>query len=146
MGQKMRYLRLTLVILSAVFLAACGATAAPLPTVSESAPPPAGTYGHLSPAQLNAMLAQKRFTFIDVHTPYEGEIASTDAFIPYDEIDQKRDGLPGDKNAMIVLYCRSGRMSNIAANTLIKLGYTNVWSLDGGMAAWESAGNKLLTK
>jgi rhodanese-related sulfurtransferase len=142
----MRYLRLTLVILSAVFLAACGATAAPLPTVSESAPPPAGTYGHLSPAQLNAMLAQKRFTFIDVHTPYEGEIASTDAFIPYDEVDQKRDGLPGDQNAMIVLYCRSGRMSNIAANTLIKSGYTNVWSLDGGMAAWESAGYKLLTK
>lgn len=142
----MRHLRLILVMLSAALLAACSMAAAPTSKVSEPAPPSAGTYGHLSPVQLNAMLTQKHFTFINVHIPYEGEIASTDTFIPYDEIDRKLDGLPGDKNSMIVLYCRSGYMSNIAANTLTRLGYTNVWSLDGGMAAWESAGYKLLEK
>jgi rhodanese-related sulfurtransferase len=142
----MRYLRSICVIVSAVLLAGCAAAAAPLPTVSVLVPPPAGTFGHVSPTQLHAMLAQKRFTFVNVHIPYEGEIAATDAFLPYDEIDRKHDSLPADKNTMIVLYCRSGRMSTIAANTLIKSGYSNVWSLDGGMAAWEGAGYTLLTK
>ncbi|MSP13189.1 MAG: rhodanese-like domain-containing protein [Chloroflexi bacterium] len=31
-------------------------------------------------------------------------------------------------------------MSENAAGTLIKQGYTNIWKLDGGMIAWEKAG------
>jgi rhodanese-related sulfurtransferase len=40
---------------------------------------------------------------------------------------------PSDKNAKIVLYCRSRRMSAIAAEELVAQGYTNIWNLDGGM-------------
>ena len=35
------------------------------------------------------------------------------------------------------LDCHGGGMSAIAACTLVKLGYTNVWNLDGGMSAWK---------
>jgi rhodanese-related sulfurtransferase len=35
-------------------------------------------------------------------------------------------------------------MSAIAAPTLVKLGYANVWNLDGGMVGWEQAGYPLL--
>jgi rhodanese-related sulfurtransferase len=103
-----------------------------------------GTYTNVSPAQLKQMLATKDFVLINVHVPYAGELAQTDAFIPYNDIEQNLAKLPADKNAKIVLYCSSGHMSGIAVNTLIKLGYTNIWNLEGGMASWESAGNPLI--
>ena len=86
------------------------------------------------------MLANKDFIFVNVHIPFEGDIADTDLSIPYNEIEQNLDQLPAEKNAKIVLYCRSDRMSNMAAETLVGLGYTNIWNLDGGMVAWEKAG------
>jgi rhodanese-related sulfurtransferase len=98
-----------------------------------------GSYTDVSVAELQTMLANKDFTFINVHIPFEGNIAGTDLSIPYDQVAQNLDKLP-DKDAKIVLYCRSDRMSNIAAEELVGLGYTNLWNLDGGMVAWEAAG------
>jgi rhodanese-related sulfurtransferase len=105
-----------------------------------------GSYTNATPALLQQMLAKKDFVFINVHIPYEGEITPTDAFIPYDQVEQNLAKFPADKNAKIFLYCRSGRMSAMAAEELIKRGYTNVWNLDGGMVAWESAGLPLKLK
>jgi rhodanese-related sulfurtransferase len=99
-----------------------------------------GAYTNVGPAELNAMLKSKDFLLINVHIPLAGDIADTDLSIPYDEIGQNLSRLPADKNARIVLYCRSGRMSAIAAETLVKLGYTDIWNLQGGMDAWEQAG------
>lgn len=96
----------------------------------------------ISPDQLKQSLVKKDFTFINVHTPYESEIEKTDAFVVWDRIEESQDKLPKDKNAKIVLYCKTGRMSQIAAKKLVDLGYTNVSHLTGGMEAWEKAGNK----
>lgn len=41
-----------------------------------------------------------------------------------------------DKNAKIVLYCCSGMRSILAAESLMKMGYTNVYSLKGGVIGW----------
>ncbi len=57
----------------------------------------------ITPNSLNNVLAKKDFTMINVHTPYEGEIAHTDAFIPYDEMKANEASLPKDKNTPIVL-------------------------------------------
>lgn len=90
----------------------------------------------VSAKELAGILQNKNFTLINVHIPYEGEIEKTDSFIPYNEIVANSASLPTDKNAPIILYCKSGRMSAEALETLGKIGYTNVRHLAGGMDAW----------
>ena len=41
-----------------------------------------------------------------------------------------------DKSAPVVLYCGGGFRSALAADNLQKMGYTNVWSMDGGHRGW----------
>ena len=66
--------------------------------------------------------------------------------VPYNEIDKVVEKLPSDKNAMVVLYCRSGRMSRETTEALVALGYTNVWNLDRGMIGWKEAGFPIVKK
>ena len=80
---------------------------------------------------------------INVHTPYEGEIEGTDLFVPYDRIGEDP-RVPADRSTAIALYCRTGRMSQEAAETLVAKGYTNVADLDGGMEAWQAAGRRVV--
>ena len=98
----------------------------------------------ISAKQLESALADKDFTLINVHTPYDGEIVGTDLFLEHDLLKTNRDKLPEDKNARIILYCKSGNMSAVALQTLKGMGYTNVKHLDGGMKSWERSGKDLL--
>jgi rhodanese-related sulfurtransferase len=100
----------------------------------------------LTSFQLAAMLEKKDFFFVNVHTPYEGEIKNTDAFIVFDRIADNLDKLPKDKAAKIVLYCRSGRMSEIAARELTQLGFSQVSHLSGGMIDWKKSGYEIVEK
>lgn len=125
--------------LGAMLLAALAHSAA---AQSQPSPAPAG-YTNLTASQLHDLLAHKDFVLVNVHVPYEGDIPGTDASIPFDRIAQHLDRLPADRGAKIVLYCRSGRMSEQAAATLVKLGYTQVSHLAGGMLAWRAAGYPL---
>lgn len=130
-------------LLVAWLLAACSNTSPPAPAeevVGQQVSVAGGIYTDVSVAELQTMLAKKDFTFVNVHIPFEGDIANTDLSIAYNEIEQNLGMLPAEKDAKIVLYCRSDRMSRIAAETLVDLGFTNVWNLDGGMVAWEQAG------
>lgn len=139
----MKHLLSILLILSTGLLFACTSTAAPQPAgevTGRKVSVAGGSYTDISVAEMQTMLASKDFTFVNVHIPFEGNIGKTDVSIAYDQIDQHLDQLPADKGAKIVLYCRSGRMSTIAAETLVGLGYTNIWQLSGGMVAWEQAG------
>ncbi len=55
--------------------------------------------------------------------------------IPYTEIENKAEEMLPDKDAQILVYCRSGRRSKIASESLAKLGYTNVKEF-GGIIDW----------
>lgn len=96
----------------------------------------AESYTSITPKFLEEMLKNKDFTLIDTHIPKQEHIPGTDAFIPYNEISHAP-SLPKDKNAKIVLYCRSGSMSRAAAYQLAEEGYTNIYDLTGGKIAWD---------
>jgi phage shock protein E len=104
------------------------------------------TWHNVTPEQLADMLSHKDFTLVDVKTPYIGEIDGTDLYIPYDQLAARGSELPTDKSAKILVYCRSGVQSAQAAQTLLGLGYTNVWNLEGGMNAWTASGRTLVQK
>ncbi len=129
--------KIILLLLGAMLLAGCQAQSVTGETVTVAG----GSYQNITPDGLNTLLENKDFVFVNVHIPFAGNIANTDLSIAYDQISapENLSQLPADKNVKIVLYCRSGRMSEIAATELAALGYTNLWNLDGGMVAWEQA-------
>jgi len=99
-----------------------------------------GEYRELIVPELQAMLQDKDFPLINVHIPFAGDIPGTDDSIPFNEIANHLDRLPEDRDATIVLYCRTGPMSSQAAEVLVGLGYTDVYHLDGGFNAWAEWG------
>jgi len=126
-------------LLAIFFLASCQSK----PVTGEKVTVTDGSYQDISPEELNTMLKDKDFVLVNVHIPFAGSIVGTDLSIAYDQIEQNLSQLPADKNSKIVLYCRSGRMSQIAAEKLVSLGYTNIWNLKSGMVEWEQTGYEL---
>ena len=55
--------------------------------------------------------------------------------IPYTQIEEKAEKVLTDKEQLILVYCRSGRRSKIAAEALAELGYTNIKEF-GGIIDW----------
>ena len=127
---------LLLILIVGLFLSACQSQ----PVTGEEVAVTGGSYRNLTPQELNGMLKDKDFVLINVHIPFAGSIAGTDRSVAYHEIEQNLSQLPAQQDAKIVLYCRSGRMSQIAAEQLVALGYTNIWNLKGGMIEWEQQG------
>ncbi len=125
-----------------LLVAACTQAPSPAPAEPSTLSKNADGYTDITVQQLAAMLEDKDLTLVNVHIPYGGDIPQTDLSIPFNEIPDYQDELPG-KDAPIVIYCRSGNHSTTAAKTLVSLGYTNVLEVDGGMQAWETAGYSL---
>ena len=104
-----------------LLLAACS-TPAPAVTSAETGGAAVQPYTDISPEELNTMLADKDFLLVNTHIPFEGDLPETDLSIPYNEIGENLRLLPADKDAKIVLYCRSDRMSRSAAARIEQAG------------------------
>jgi len=143
----MQKFQLLVSLVSRITLAALalGIAAACQPAATSDAGASPGTYQTMNVERLHSELENKDFVFVNTHIPFEGDIAGTDLSIAYDEITKPENLalLPQDKDAKIVLYCRSGRMSAIASQALAGAGYTNVWDVPGGMVDWTAAGYDL---
>ena len=95
-------------------------------------------YRRISQEQASQMLQdEKDYILLDVRTQEEfaeGHIPGA-ICIPHEEITDKDIPQLPDKNQLIMVYCRSGRRSKIAAEQLAKNGYTNVVEF-GGVNTW----------
>ena len=139
----MKQLIKVIIIFSILLLGACTAAAPPeqaADSIGETVTLPAGSYTNITPNELNTMMENKDFLLVNVHIPYEGDIPGTDLSIPYNDIESHLDLLPEDPDARIVVYCKSDPMSVMAAETLLEMGYTNLYNLSGGFVAWSAEG------
>ena len=83
------------------------------------------------------MDSEEGYIILDVRTQEEydeGHIPGA-IVISHEEIAEKAEDVLTDKNQMILVYCRSGRRSKIAAEALVELGYTNIKEF-GGIIDW----------
>ena len=97
------------------------------------------TYQQISQQEAkNLMDTENGYYIVDARTDEEfneGHIPNA-ILIPEYEIAEKAESLLPQKDALILVYCRSGRRSKIAAEELVKLGYTNVKEF-GGIIDWQ---------
>ena len=97
------------------------------------------TYEQISGAEARALMgSESGYIILDAREQDEydeGHIPGA-ILIPYGEIADRAEKELPDKAQLILVYCRSGRRSKIAAEELVKLGYTNVKEF-GGIIDWE---------
>ena len=95
-------------------------------------------YTKLTPEEAKKRLdSEKGILLLDVREPdeyAEGHIKNSTLF-PLGTIEADASAKLTDKNATIFVYCRSGRRSALAAEILVKLGYTKVFDF-GGIIDW----------
>jgi phage shock protein E len=80
------------------------------------------------------------YFILDVRTREEydaGHIAGS-VLIPNEVLLNRLDEVPRDKP--ILVYCRSGRRGAISSQDLIDNGFSEVYNMEGGIAAWQNAG------
>ena len=96
------------------------------------------TYQQITAQEAKTIMdTEKDYIIIDARTEEEfaaGHIANA-ILLPEYEIAARAEAELPDKEALILVYCRSGRRSKIASEELVKLGYTNVKEF-GGIIDW----------
>ena len=83
------------------------------------------------------MDSEEGYIILDVRTQEEydqGHIPGA-VVISHEEIAEKAEEVLTDKDQLLLVYCRSGRRSKIAAEALVELGYTNIKEF-GGISDW----------
>ena len=75
------------------------------------------------------------FVLVDVREPHEYEICNLDGvLIPLKSLPSRIDEL--DRNAHVVVHCRTGGRSANAVKLLRGAGFENAWNVNGGILAW----------
>ncbi len=85
----------------------------------------------------NIMDTEKEYIILDVREQYEYDTGHVPGaiLIPYTEIENQAALKLPNKDVLLLIYCRSGRRSKIAAETLVELGYSNIREF-GGIIDW----------
>jgi len=119
---------LTPVLLLVMILAACGQTTGEREAV----------YMNITATEAKEIMdSETGYVILDVRTEEEyaeGHVPGA-ILIPDYEIEARAEEELPDKDQMLLVYCRSGRRSKLAAEALVELGYTNIYEF-GGIIDW----------
>ena len=122
--------KLILVLLAVMLLTACGQDA----ENNQEA-----VYVNITAEEAKQIMdTEEGYIILDVRSQEEydqGHIPGA-ILIPYTEINEQAEELIPDKDKLILVYCRSGRRSKIASESLVQLGYTSVKEF-GGIIDWK---------
>ena len=118
-----------LILLAVLLLAACG---------QDKENDQEAVYVNITAEEAKQIMdSEEGYIILDVRTQEEydqGHIPGA-IVISHDEIEEKAEEMLTDKKQLILVYCRSGRRSKLAAEALVELGYTNIKEF-GGIIDW----------
>ena len=121
--------KLTILLLAAILLTACGQT---------DGKEQEAMYVNITAQEAKTIMdTEEGYIILDVRTQQEydeGHIPGA-ILVPDTEIRAKAEEVLTDKDQLILVYCRSGRRSKLAAEALVELGYTNIKEF-GGIIDW----------
>ena len=121
--------KLILLLLAVMLLTACG---------QDKENDQGAVYVNITAEEAKQIIdSEEGYIILDVRTQEEydtGHIPGA-ILIPDTEIKVKAEEVLTDKEQLILVYCRSGRRSKLAAEALVELGYTNIKEF-GGIIDW----------
>jgi len=121
--------KLILLLLAVMLLTACG---------QDTENDQGAVYVNITAEEAKQIMdTEEGYIILDVRTQEEydqGHIPGA-ILISHEEIAEKAEQVLTDKDQLILVYCRSGRRSKIAAEALVELGYTNIKEF-GGISDW----------
>ena len=121
--------KLLIIALAVMLLTACG-------QANEN--PKEAIYMNINAEEAKKIMdTESGYIILDVRTQEEYDEAHIPGaiVIPNTEIEARAESELPDKDQMILVYCRSGRRSKLAADILAELGYTNIYEF-GGIIDW----------
>lgn len=126
-----------LILILAFTLSACRSTSTDVSLVPTGhAPSPAnGGFKNISPADIEALM-KKGMRLIDVREPeeYQGGHISGAELVPLNTVPNVAGSW--DKQKPLMVICLTGGRSAMAANYLVKQGFSQVYNVNGGMMAY----------
>ena len=104
-----------------------------------NAPAPAEPFTHINAVESNRRMAEEEWRpfVLDVRSKAEAEIVSlpmVDALQPHRRVEEVASQLPRDRD--ILVHCKAGVRSKAACHTLAGLGFTRLFTMDGGIIEW----------
>ena len=121
--------KLVFLLLAVILLTACG---------QDKENDQGAVYMNITAEEAKQIMdTEEGYIILDVRTQEEydqGHIPGATQ-ISHEEIAEKAEEVLTDKEQLILVYCRSGRRSKIAAEALVELGYTNIKEF-GGIIDW----------
>ena len=122
-------MKMILLLLAVILLTACG---------KDKENDQGAVYVNITAEEAKQIMdSEEGYIILDVRTQEEydqGHIPGA-VLIPNTEIEVRAEMVLTDKDQLILVYCRSGRRSKLAAEALVELGYTNIKEF-GGIIDW----------